>query len=95
MVYFEPDFAGKPIVPSWVSILVLMDGVLREMAGNQHAGSVGVSILVLMDGVLRDQVPVASALHCTVSILVLMDGVLRAQKHQAHRHGSQQFQSLF
>ena len=61
----------------FVSILVLMDGVLRV----QRLPGLGplsvVSILVLMDGVLR-----AGALtmcHTTlwVSILVLMDGVLR------------------
>ena len=61
-----------------VSILVLMDGVLRAQRRliYQHCFSV-VSILVLMDGVLRDDLQRRSGKEKTVSILVLMDGVLR------------------
>ena len=42
---------GRP--PTGVSILVLMDGVLRERHGRTAGGRMQVSILVLMDGVLR------------------------------------------
>ena len=60
-----------------VSILVLMDGVLRENPLALGTSSPGVSILVLMDGVLRASVLCRLPLRRKVSILVLMDGVLR------------------
>ena len=61
-----------------VSILVLMDGVLRVSDPSGIICVSGVSILVLMDGVLR-AVSLSSDFISAqlVSILVLMDGVLR------------------
>ena len=62
----------------WVSILVLMDGVLRDCGAHGHLFPDGVSILVLMDGVLRGALASCGWRYSLlVSILVLMDGVLR------------------
>ena len=53
MVYFEVFLDEIDKMPFKVSILVLMDGVLRVWPGNAGAEGTAVSILVLMDGVLR------------------------------------------
>ena len=78
MVYFElaehqPDWRFRG-----VSILVLMDGVLRDRKRAIRSARFAVSILVLMDGVLRGGTVFTPSLSICVSILVLMDGVLRA-----------------
>ena len=60
-----------------VSILVLMDGVLRDGGEGPMGKYKVVSILVLMDGVLRAEKGAELKRLQVVSILVLMDGVLR------------------
>ena len=57
MVYFEIYALIRDDLDENVSILVLMDGVLRDIAlcGQPHRNLV--SILVLMDGVLRGEEP--------------------------------------
>ena len=55
MVYFEVIWCVWLIFCRKVSILVLMDGVLRGQGQPAHQPLIClVSILVLMDGVLRD-----------------------------------------
>ena len=68
--------SGCHIAPG-VSILVLMDGVLRGEETGTQPRRIAVSILVLMDGVLRALRVYFSSPPQKVSILVLMDGVLR------------------
>ena len=58
MVYFELAGGGSE-VGRVVSILVLMDGVLRAHDPSGRCEASGVSILVLMDGVLRAPLPVS------------------------------------
>ena len=90
-----------PPRPSWrgkreVSILVLMDGVLRgEKWGIDVLLLNKVSILVLMDGVLRDLNLNPMSIFSCVSILVLMDGVLRGPFKRSKRRCLLGFQSLF
>ena len=89
MVYFEICKADHGGIFCQVSILVLMDGVLRDRPDDGRAiRHHPVSILVLMDGVLR--VLRARSLYqpeTQVSILVLMDGVLRVfiSPQQTHK----------
>ena len=79
-----------------VSILVLMDGVLRaESSDVPDVKSQDVSILVLMDGVLRVSSLPSVLSGGGVSILVLMDGVLRAFDPQYFHFCLLLFQSLF
>ena len=78
MVYFEGSFFCPPTRFKKVSILVLMDGVLRAVIVTLPASPHVVSILVLMDGVLRASTSKIEITVYSVSILVLMDGVLRA-----------------
>ena len=53
MVYFEQSQGVRPLCGPRVSILVLMDGVLRALGVVLIPYNGEVSILVLMDGVLR------------------------------------------
>ena len=74
-----------------VSILVLMDGVLRAAQRATREEPDAVSILVLMDGVLRGLMTDAEYEKLHVSILVLMDGVLRAPGGEPHHKRNQRF----
>ena len=61
MVYFERFIVVIDITSHIVSILVLMDGVLRASKRAESHKNQEVSILVLMDGVLREAYPTAAA----------------------------------
>ena len=66
MVYFETDSEFRYRKKAKVSILVLMDGVLRDKNAERFWKVHRVSILVLMDGVLRATRP-RRKIACTKS----------------------------